>query len=496
MARDGSGNYNLPAGQPVSTGTVIDSTVFNTLTADLKATLTASIAKDGQTTPTANLPMGGFKHTGVADATVRTQYGSAGQEQDSTLVTLGSVSGVDTITAALNPAITAYVPGQRFQFLPSGSNTGAVTINVNGVGAKAVVKGSAGAALIAGDLVTSIPAVLIYNGTSFYLQNPTSPVLVLSASYSWTGLHTFGNVLTRFTAAAPTLRLKDTGGAANAKVWDEIASSGSFFLQMVDDAETVGKNVLKFDRTGQLITAMAFGNATDNPTYAFLGTGVTTFTGALVGTSGSWSGVHTLAGSGNRLTLNATAGNDVATLQNAGASKAFLSTDGSGGGIFSGASETGQGFYVSGTIALVQVGSAIAATFAADSGLFMAGATGGSQGAGTINATKLFSNGVQAGFLSIPRSTTATTLALADVGKCVAITAAINIPASVFAAGDGISIYNDSAGALNITISAGTLRLAGTATTGTRSIAARGIATLWFNAGGATPEVIATGNVT
>lgn len=97
------------------------------------------------------------------------------------------------------------------------------------------------------------------------------------------------------------------------------------------------------------------------------------------------------------------------------------------------------------------------------------------------------------GFRSLPLSTTATTLAIGDVGKCVDITAAINIPASVFAAGDIVSIYNNSAGALNITISAGTLRLAGTNTTGTRSLPQRKTCTLWFRVGGATPEVICEG---
>lgn len=101
--------------------------------------------------------------------------------------------------------------------------------------------------------------------------------------------------------------------------------------------------------------------------------------------------------------------------------------------------------------------------------------------------------GYRIGFRQVPRSTTATTLAIGDVGKCVAVSAAINIPASVFSAGDCISIYNDSGSSVNITISAGTLRLAGTASTGTRALAARGMATLWFNVGGATPEVIASG---
>jgi hypothetical protein len=137
-----------------------------------------------------------------------------------------------------------------------------------------------------------------------------------------------------------------------------------------------------------------------------------------------------------------------------------------------------------------------------DTGMYRGGvdnlrlATGGVKALEIDSSQNLFDkNNIRLGYLSVPRSTTATTLAIGDVGKCVAITAAIAIPVSVFAAGDCISIYNDSAGALNITIAGGTLRLAGTATTGTRSLAARGIATLWFNVGGATPEVIASGSV-
>lgn len=69
MARNGSGTYNLPAGNPVVTGTVISSTWANTTLTDIGTALTNSIAKDGQTTPTANLPMGGYKLTGLGAAT-------------------------------------------------------------------------------------------------------------------------------------------------------------------------------------------------------------------------------------------------------------------------------------------------------------------------------------------------------------------------------------------------------------------------------------------
>lgn len=43
---------------------------FNALLADLSAALTQSIARDGQSPPTANLPMGGFKLTALAPGSV------------------------------------------------------------------------------------------------------------------------------------------------------------------------------------------------------------------------------------------------------------------------------------------------------------------------------------------------------------------------------------------------------------------------------------------
>jgi hypothetical protein len=49
MARNGSGVYSLPSGNPVVTGTTISSSVHNTTMSDIATTLTASTAADGQT---------------------------------------------------------------------------------------------------------------------------------------------------------------------------------------------------------------------------------------------------------------------------------------------------------------------------------------------------------------------------------------------------------------------------------------------------------------
>ena len=56
MARNGSGTYTLPAGQPVVTLTTISSSVFNTCMTDLATALTNSLAANGETPATARIP--------------------------------------------------------------------------------------------------------------------------------------------------------------------------------------------------------------------------------------------------------------------------------------------------------------------------------------------------------------------------------------------------------------------------------------------------------
>ena len=66
MSYNGSGTFSInSAGQPTVAATLITATAHNALTADLATGLSTAITKDGQTTITANLPMGGFKHTGL-----------------------------------------------------------------------------------------------------------------------------------------------------------------------------------------------------------------------------------------------------------------------------------------------------------------------------------------------------------------------------------------------------------------------------------------------
>lgn len=69
MSLNGAGVYSLPAGNPVVTGTTISSTWANNTLTDIGTALSTAVYKDGQQTITANIPMSGFKFTGLAAGT-------------------------------------------------------------------------------------------------------------------------------------------------------------------------------------------------------------------------------------------------------------------------------------------------------------------------------------------------------------------------------------------------------------------------------------------
>ena len=166
MSFNGSGTFVINStGQPVVTGTVISSTAFNALTADLATGLSTTMTKDGQTTATANIPMGTFKFTGLSAGSAATDSANIAQVQNS-FGSFLTVSGTDTITATVSPSLTAYAAGQMFAFVAANTNTGAVTINISSLGAKSITKNGT-TALVSSDLIANYLYVIVYDGTQF-----------------------------------------------------------------------------------------------------------------------------------------------------------------------------------------------------------------------------------------------------------------------------------------------------------------------------------------
>jgi hypothetical protein len=75
MAWNGLGQYLLNAlYTPEVNGNIVDAPRYNGALNDIAAGITAALAKNGENVPTANLPMGGYKHTGAGEARASGQY--------------------------------------------------------------------------------------------------------------------------------------------------------------------------------------------------------------------------------------------------------------------------------------------------------------------------------------------------------------------------------------------------------------------------------------
>lgn len=94
MPFSGTGAFTLVAGNPVVTGTNISSVTQNNTMSDFANGFGNCVTRDGQSPPTANLPMGGQRHTGAANASGAGEYLVYGQSASLGYITKPSVSSV------------------------------------------------------------------------------------------------------------------------------------------------------------------------------------------------------------------------------------------------------------------------------------------------------------------------------------------------------------------------------------------------------------------
>jgi hypothetical protein len=228
MARDGSGNYSNPYPDFVS-GTVINSTQVDDNNAAIATALTQSIAVDGQTTITANLPMSNFKHTGVAAGVALTEYADVKSVQNATYIDCGTAGGTaNALTLSPSPAITAYVAGQVFRFKAGASpSSSAATVAVSGLTATAIQLD--GAALSATVVIEAGKHYSVkYDGTVFQATRE-SLAWPLPIANGGTGATSIPDDDTFAAASATTLASSESiktyvDAKVYAGVWVEIAT--------------------------------------------------------------------------------------------------------------------------------------------------------------------------------------------------------------------------------------------------------------------------------
>lgn len=143
--------------------------------------LSTCILKDGTQTLTASIPWSGYKITGYGTTSVpsaRSDVPSLGQLQDGTIFYGGTSGGsANAQTLTLAPPTTTYATAQRYSFKAGFTNTGATTINIDGLGAKSVTLQDGVTALLGGEITAGGTYNLQYDGA----------VLILSGVYNRTG---------------------------------------------------------------------------------------------------------------------------------------------------------------------------------------------------------------------------------------------------------------------------------------------------------------------
>lgn len=141
---------------------------------------------------------------------------------------------VNAYVIALTPAITAYTDGLILAFVPANTNTGASTINVNGLGVKNIQ--FQGAALVAGNLLAGGYVKLAYNGNHFEVLEPKlitlaiadgsiAPVKLSTGAMSWN-------------ASGDITAVRDVVATRNAIASDVKSSTNQIFFRQASNTFT------------------------------------------------------------------------------------------------------------------------------------------------------------------------------------------------------------------------------------------------------------------
>lgn len=241
---DGTRTGALTWAEADAAGVDIITTDHDTHDQDIADGLSSCLKNDGGNSATANIPMGGFRFTNLGASQARTDSIRAGDVQDNRLsyCTVGGTANAITLTNTV--PILQYNAGQEFRFQAALSNTGSVTVNVDGKGAKAVKV--AGTALTAGQILAGAWVIVAFDGTDFEMAVGTTPAAVaVGTVMAWPmttvpagWLECDGSAISRTTYAALFNTIGTSYGTGNGSTTFNLPNYKDRFLRGFDASGT------------------------------------------------------------------------------------------------------------------------------------------------------------------------------------------------------------------------------------------------------------------
>jgi hypothetical protein len=196
-----------------------------------------------------------------------------------------TVTGTDTYVATASPALTAYAAGNLFSLVVPNTNTGASTINIDGLGAKAITR-TGSTALVAGDMIATEVVIVVYDGTRFQLINANSFTNLLVS-----GTLTYGGVTLTNAVTGTGKMMLDTNPTVTNYVESVVA------IGTVTSSSTLSLTngtVQTATLTASTVCTFTMPTATAGKSFVLLlkqaastGNGTATFTGVKWGTAGA-----------------------------------------------------------------------------------------------------------------------------------------------------------------------------------------------------------------
>lgn len=197
--------------------------------------------------------------------------------QDFNLYTTTGTANSYSVTT--NNPLTSYQSGFVVDVKFNIANTGASSINVDGLGIKSITK-SGNVSLVSGDIDTTKIYRLQYDGTRFQIT---------------TSLNLTQEYLT-ITSSNPYIRTYDSDGGTNAKYTELNLTSTGYKVRFLDDALSLANEPISLERTGYTCS---------NQTYT-ISSGAFNFTNDTATSIGSvWTSQRNTTGTSHLFTFNA-----------------------------------------------------------------------------------------------------------------------------------------------------------------------------------------------